>query len=185
MAFDKKNLVSIIPKPKPKTSAWVRTFLLISIVLLVIILIFYALLKSENGSLTNKKQSLEQQITEIKDSNFYALEKNLSAVAKRMKEFNKLAVDHTISSNILGLLKTVCHPKVQLTSLDFATQDYQITLGGKTENFQILGQQILALLLFKNDNGLKGVEISKVSLDEEGKVNFSLLLNFSPKFFKP
>jgi hypothetical protein len=52
---------------------------------------------------------------------------------------------------------------------------------GETQNFETLGQQILIL---RGEAAINKVNLEKVSIGKEGKINFDLSLFFNPDIFK-
>ncbi|MBZ9572842.1 hypothetical protein KJA17_01465 [Patescibacteria group bacterium] len=177
----KEPLAKIIPKPKPKVAGWLNFLFYFSIILIIILIAGLLFLKSRISSLEEEKERLESQIAELEGEEEKRLEETILSLGEKIKVFKELLKSHKISSNFLSLLESSCHPRVQFTKLNLDTKNYQVSLEGKTESFQSLGEQLL--ILRKNEN-IGILNLSNISLDWEGKVNFSLTFSLVPEVFK-
>jgi len=177
----KEPLAKIIPKPKPKVAFFVNFLFYFSIVLIILLVASFFFLKNKISFLEERNEDLESQIAELEGEEEKELEEAILGFQEKIKIFKELFRDHKISSNFLSLLESSCHPKVQFTKLSLDTKNYQVNLEGKTESFQSLGEQLL--ILRKNEN-IKEFNLSNISLDREGKVNFDLTFSLVPEVFK-
>jgi len=100
---------------------------------------------------------------------------------EKIKVFKEIFENHKISSNFFSLLESSCQQNVQLTRLNLATEDSRVSLEGKTESFQSLGEQFL---IFRENEKVRDLILSNISLDREGKVNFSLTFSLLSEVFK-
>jgi Tfp pilus assembly protein PilN len=175
-----KDLVKIIPKPKPKTPFFVNLIFWLSIILLIGSIALLLSFESKVSKLENQKEALEKELgsaqTEVK-----TLEKELREVALKIEDFSKILKEHKHLSEFFNLLKKSTHRKVQFTGLELDTRTLSADLTGKTENFQTLGEQ---LLILNNREEIKNLEVSNITLSREGTVEFELSFNFSDKLIK-
>jgi hypothetical protein len=68
--------------------------------------------------------------------------------------------------------------------MNFDLTKETVTLLGQTEDFQTVGQQIS---LFKKEELkeiVKSIQLSKVEIDKDGKIDFTLTISFNSKLFK-
>ncbi len=131
-------------------------------------------MESQISSQRERKEELERQIVELEGEEEKKLEEEILSFGEKIKIFKEIFANHKISSNFLSLLESSCHQKVQLTSLNLATENGRVNLQGKTESFQTLGEQFL---IFSENEKLENLILSNISLDREGKINFSLIFS--------
>ena len=122
-------------------------------------------------------QALEDDIARIGGPEAKALEAEVFATDKRIKDFKVLLAERRKSSNFFQLLERDTHPQVWFLELTLETNESRAVLLGKAPNFQILGQQ---LLIFQAESAIGSVELSELTIDKEGEAEFSFTLNFDP-----
>ncbi|MDI6883140.1 MAG: hypothetical protein QMC93_01535 [Patescibacteria group bacterium] len=171
----------IIPRPKPKPSRMVNFLFYFSLILIIFLIGAYFFLAKEISSLEEKNQGLEGEIAKVKEEKIGQTEKEILATEQRIKIFKELLKKHKISSNFFPFLENLTHPKVQFTRLILNSESYQIALEGKTENFQFLAEQIFIL---REDKNIKSLNLNSVSLDREGKTQFTLTFSLPPQIFQ-
>lgn len=177
----KEPFARIIPKPKPKTPFFVNFLFYFAILLLIISIGSFFFLESKISSLKERKEELGRQIIELEREEEKGLEEEILGWQEKIKVFKEIFENHKISSNFLSLLESSCQLKVQLTRLNLATENGQVRLEGKTESFQSLGEQFL---IFRENEKMRDLALSNISLDREGKVNFSLTFSLLSEVFK-
>ena len=167
----KEPFARIIPKPRPKTPFSVSFLFYFAILLVIISIGGFFFLESQISSLKEEKEELGRQIVELEGEEEKKLEEEILSFGEKIKVFKEIFANHKISSNFLFLLEDSCHQKVQLTSLNLAAENGLVSLQGKTESFQILGEQFL---IFRENEKMENPILSNISLDREGKINFNL-----------
>jgi len=177
----KEPFARIIPKPKPKTPFSVNFLFYFAILLVIISIGSFFFLESQISSLKERKEELGRQIIGLEGEEEKKLEEEILFFEEKIKVFKEIFENHKISSNFLPLLESSCHPKVQLTKLNLATENGQVSLEGKTESFQSLGEQFL---IFRENEKLGNLILSNISLDREGKINFSLTFSLLSEVLK-
>lgn len=175
----KEEEVKIIPKPKPKISVFVNLLFWFSLILLIVLGGLYFLLQNQISSLAEEKEKIEEDMTLSPSQE--ELKKEMQLVSNKISDFSEIFEGHKITSNFFKFLKIYCHPKVQFMSLRIDSKQTNADLQGETENFRTLGEQILIL---KQVDFIKGLQVSNISLTQTGKVSFSLTFTFSEELIK-
>jgi len=177
----KEPFARIIPKPKPKTPFSVNFLFYFAVLLVVISIGSFFFLESGISSQKQRKEELGRQIIELEGEEEKELEEEILGWQEKIKVFKEIFENHKISSNFFSLLESSCQQNVQLTRLNLATEDSRVSLEGKTESFQSLGEQFL---IFRENEKVRDLILSNISLDREGKVNFSLTFSLLSEVFK-
>lgn len=136
---------------------------------------------SQISSQEERRGELERQIVELEGEEEKELEEEILFFGEKIRVFKEIFASHKISSNFLSLLESSSHQKVQLTRLNLATEKGLVNLEGKTESFQTLGEQFL---IFRENEKMESLILSNISLDKEGKINFSLTFSLLLEVFK-
>lgn len=176
--------VKIVPKTKIKTqSSRLHSFLFyFSLILLFIsastylALDFYFLKNSSQRLEEVKKEFIDKESPQKK-----VLEKQVLTYQEKIEDFSLLFNDHRYSSKLFTLIESSCHPQVWFSSFSVNFEESTISLPGEAKSFRVLEEQIFA---FKKQNFIKEVDLSDLSLGEEGKIDFSLNLSFHPEVLK-
>jgi Tfp pilus assembly protein PilN len=174
--------IEAIPKPKITTVLWskiINFLFYLSFFLLLIFLLSYFILtffeKKYNQELAELTKILEATPLEKK-------KKELAVYQRKIDDFGILLAEHKFPSKVLTFLEKTCHPKVQFTEFSLNTREGKVSLSGLAESFQVLEQQ---MGIFSEEELLKEVNLSEISLGQEGKIGFNLQLTFQPQIFQP
>ena len=175
----------IIPKPIPKTPLIINILFYISILALIVMAIGYFYLINLEKNTQDNLFELEKILTEEKIEKEKQLEKEIFTYQKKMKDFSLLLDSHQTFYGLFELLEKNCHPKVWFSSFNIEAESHELTLTGEAENFQSIEQQII---IFKDStkdstDDILDVELSEISIQEEGAIAFSLRLSLSPELF--
>lgn len=174
--------IEIIPKPPAKIPFWLNILLYFSIILLIFsissyfVLDYYLIKKSEITL-----QDLEKEIEE-KKSEKKALEEEILNYQKKIEDFSFLLDQHLVNLNFFNFFEKISHPKVWFSDFNSIPGEAKIKVSGQAESFQVLGQQ---LLIFKAEPLIENLNLSEISLGEEGKIKFTFNLILSPQIFTP
>jgi hypothetical protein len=174
-------MVEIIPKPIKRASNWPNVLLYFSLAALVAAISGFLILNSAEKKSTDTLQRLEDDIARIGGPEVKAMEGELFAASKKINDFSVLLDMHQKSSNFFQLLEKDTHPQVWFSSLTLDVNNSQAAISGKSPNFQIFGQQ---LLILQSDTSIGNVELSELSIGEEGDVEFDLILYLDPRIFQ-
>jgi len=174
-------MVGIIPKPIKKTSriyalAPYVSFGLAIAVVLVCVILFYLGNKS-SGTLGD----LEEKLAQVGTQDEKTLETQVLFDKKQIDAFSQLFAQHQRTSNFFKFLEENCQPKTWFSKLELDSKESQAILTGETSNFEALGQQIV---IFQNQEFVKNVDITDLSLGKNGRVSFIFSLSLNPEIFK-
>lgn len=175
----KEPLIKIIPKPKPKPPFLVNFLFWLACFLFPFLILSFFFLGAKISALEKEKKILEKNLAPSTLEK--ELEKEVSLLSQKIKDFSHIWQEHKITFNFLNFLKSLAHPHVQFLSLEMEAKNYRVTLSGKAENFQVLAQQLLAL---KESKEIKNLKTHNIALDREGKVTFLLTFSFQEDLIK-
>ena len=170
----------LIPKEKIKTSSIVNTLFLLSLILLIILGGSYVFLRFKNSSVQADIRDAEDQIIRIKKERDNSTERYVFNAQKKIKDFSEILKKHKITSNFFAFIDKASYEKVKFLELNLNTETKNVSLKGETENFDTLGKQIFNL---KKSDFVKGLDLSNISLNKEGKVNFTINFSLDSKIF--
>ena len=171
--------IEIAPKKEVEVPIWATLFLVICLIGVLVFLgsyfYFSFSIKNINQKIAQKDELLKETAQEIE------LKKEVFKKEEKINSFSDLILNHKNISNIFTFLEKTTHPKIVFSNFSFNSSNNEIILQAKAENFIILGQEILNL---KKENLLTKITLSGVSLNPEGKVDFSLHLFLNPQVYK-
>lgn len=173
--------IEIIPKKAPKLPLGLNILFYFSIVLVLVSFSGFFILNHLEKKSADNLQNLEEVLAKKKTPKETALEEEILKYQKKINNFSILINLHQSPLNSFSVLERTSHPKVQFTNFSLNSEEFEIVLSGKTESFQTLGQQVL---IFKNENLIKDVNLSKLSIGKEGGAEFTLSLSLDPEIFK-
>lgn len=174
-------MVEIIPKPAPKLPLWQNLLLYFAIALFLLSLSSYFILSSSLKKASQELQNLEETLAKEKTPAEIALETEILGYQRKIKDFAELLKEHKNPSKFFEFLEGICHPKVWFSKISLSPEDSQAEVSGEAETFQVLGQQ---LLILKNQVLIRNLNLSKIAIGKEGKVNFILNFTLDPAIFK-
>ena len=170
----------LIPKEKIKTDSIFNKLFLFSLILLIILGGSYIFLRFKNSSIQSNIRDVNNQIIEIKAGKDNSIERYIFDTKKKINDFSEILEKHKITSNFFTFIDKASNKEVKFLELSLNTETKNVSLKGETENFDTLGKQILNL---KKSDLVKGLDISNISLNKEGKVNFSVNFSLDSKIF--
>ena len=171
----------LIPKEKLKTPSPINFLFYLSLILVIILGACYFGMKIKISSIKSQIEETKVNVSKIKIEGDKETERQVLGYQKKINDFSKLFKEHKITSSFLGFLRGSTHLKVSFSTLDLNVETAQVILGGETENFKTLGEQILYL---KGSEFIKGLNLSNLALGKEGDVNFDISLSLNPEIFK-
>lgn len=172
--------IEIIPKKAVKLYPWQNYLFYICIFLLLCSIIGYFSLNYLIKKSEQKLQETEEAIVKAKGPERMVLEEELKEFREKIDDFTPLLLSHQKSSNFFSFLEKNTHPQVLFTELKLNTKGNQVELSGQTDNFQILGQQ---LLIFQKTEFIRNLKLAKVEIGKEGKIEFTFDFSLTPKLF--
>jgi uncharacterized membrane protein YciS (DUF1049 family) len=171
----------LIPKEKLKTPSLVNSLFYLSLILLIILGACYFGLRFKISSLKSQIDETKDKVAKIKTEGDKETEKQVLGYEKKIKDFSELFNEHKVISSFLEFLEDSTHQKVSFSELSLKTETAEAILGGETEDFKTLGEQILYL---KGKELVKGLNLSNIALGKEGEIIFTINLSLDPKVFK-
>jgi len=174
--------IQIIPKEAAKLPLWQNILFYLSIALLLAFISGYSFLIYQTKKLDLALKDLETTLAKETTPQQISLEKEILDYKKKIEDFAPLITAHRLSSKFFGFFEKITHPKVFFSDLKIDIMGNKAGLSGQTESFQTLGQQIL---IFQKEELIKNVQLSKVQIGKEGKIEFSLEIFLDPKLFTP
>jgi hypothetical protein len=166
----------IIPRAKPKASFWTNALFYFSITLIGLSVIGFFFLNNQISIFESEKQTAETQLLEIGQKSLRE-GKEILSLTKNIQLFKELFQNRYFSSQFFPFFESIVHPKVQILQLTFDVKTQQVSLGGETENFKSLGEQILVL---GEKEEIENIILSNLSFTDAGSVAFNLSFSFNP-----
>ncbi len=172
--------IEVFPKPKTKKIPLVNFFFYILLVVFLAFLASYFILDFYQKKLTEEISQLNKNLERS------PAEKNLEdaifSYQKKIADMGNLLSSHRLMANLFDHLEKITHPKVQIVKFRLVSESDVIDLSGLTDSFEILGQQTM---IFEKQDFIKNVNLVKVAINKDGKINFDLRLGFDEKIFNP
>ncbi len=172
--------IEITPKQKIKIPIWV---IIIGILCVILVLAFLA-------SYFYLYRSVKRMSQEIEEKNLVTLplekaigkkEGEIFPISQKIDDFNELLSGHKKPLKIFEFLERTSLPNVLFSTFDFTFEKGELTISGQTDNFVTIEQQVLIL---KQEPLVKNLNLSGLSMSEEGGINFTLSLTFDSQIFK-
>jgi hypothetical protein len=180
----KDSVIKIIPKPKAQVSSKVNFLVLVSGILLVLcvgisLLLSYYL----NPVWIQKRTELQNTLAGLNNQSDLELENDIVATAEKTNDFATLWVKHQFVSQIFNFLKTICHKRVMIKSVNVGLENNVtlVTFSAVTDHFKTLGEQLLSL---RSNPKIVSLNASEISLGQEG-VSFIVTMGLSDEVLKP
>lgn len=174
-------MIEIIPKKESEVLKAEKIFLVLSVLIFILSLSLFGWLFFAEKNEKNNISEIEKTIGEKKNQEVISLEKEVFHFQKKISDFSKVLKEHYFYSLIFPILEKNTHPQVYFSKTDIDFSQAKITFSGKTENFVTLFQQQKIL---KENPIFKSINLGKISLDKENKVNFEVEILFDKEILK-
>ena len=174
-------MIEIIPKPAIKTPLWQEVLFYFSIALLVGVILSYFIIGHFQKESSAALEDLEARLAQERTPQRVVLEETVLGQQKKIRDFASIFGEHRVVSEIFEILEKDTHPQVMFQNLSLDPERAQTEISGLTDSFQTMGEQ---LLIFQKEEKIKTAELSDVSINKDGKINFTLLISFSPQVFE-
>ncbi|MEA3452732.1 MAG: hypothetical protein U9Q96_00045 [Patescibacteria group bacterium] len=162
-------MVQVIPKASAKKESGIKKILPWFSFLLVFIVIFLYLIT--NNKFNNTEILLgevRQEISAGQSQRYKDVEQDILTFKAKIDDIAGLLENRKKLSSFFSFLEVFVHPNVYFTSLELDMNNSQAKLGGISNDFVSLGQQILA---FEKDRFIEDAELESVKL-EGGEIQF-------------
>lgn len=166
-------MVEIIPKKsiaKLPSSQNIFFYLVALVIFLVILGYFFVEFYMIAGA-ERRLENVEDALEKTKTEEHARLEKELSDYEKKIEYFSILLNRHVFFSRTFNFIEDNTHPDVWFSEFRLIPGEGEIRLSGQTDNFVNLHQQVRIL---KDNNSVKNLNLSKIAIGREGRVNFDL-----------
>ena len=174
--------IEIIPKKRVIRGVnLVGTFFYLSIILFFAAVLVSLLLLGMQFSLTSSIENVKTKINSVATPEDLELERKILLTQKKVNDFSFLINNHLSNKQFFGVFEQLAHPKIFFSSIDLQINKGKATLSGTTDNFELLGQQFLML---EKEDYVKNVNLSKASINKDGKVEFTFHVSFDGRRFK-
>jgi len=175
--------IEIVPKPKKigqKISALDMLYYLVIILLLITFFSYFVLSffiqRSEQKLTEIKTAILQKQVPEIK-----TLEQEVISKQKKIHAFADLLDSHKKISGFFTFLKQNCSNEVIFSKVELDSEMFKAAISGSASSFITLGEQII---IFQEQELIESIDLSSVSLGQEGRIGFTLQAVLEPEIFK-
>jgi len=170
----------LIPKEKIKKYSVIGKLFLPSLIFLIILGGSYVFLRFKNSSLQSKITDTNNQIIETRAKMSNTKEKYVFDTQDRIEDFSNIFRKHKTTSNFLALINELVYEDVKFSDLNLQVEENNVILEGVAKDFDGLGKQ---MLIFQKSEFIKGLNISNISFNKEGKVEFSIRFSLDSKIF--
>ncbi|MEA3344598.1 MAG: hypothetical protein U9Q16_02880 [Patescibacteria group bacterium] len=171
--------IEITPRREIKAPLWAIILLAFSLILFIALLAsyFYFL----QASVKLEKEIENSNVPEASSKSIEEETIKLSLYKEKINDFKVLISQHKDAEKVFGFFQETIHPDVWFNDFNFDSRGNTVGVSGRAESFVALEHQ---LIIFKEDEIVKSVNISDVSIDEKGGVSFSLSFAFDNQIFK-
>jgi len=166
--------IEISPRIKIKVPVWTIFVAAVLLILLISLTVAYFYLVF---SLKKMSKELEERNITVAPLERTIIEKEeeFQPISKKMGDFDELLAVHKKTLDIFTFLERTCLPTVWFFDFDFDSNAGKVSISGLVDSFATLEQQINIL---KQESALISSDITEISIDEEGIINFTLSLIF-------
>ncbi len=175
MVFD------LIYQLRTKKFWWLDTILYFTLALLVATVICYFIFNIKISFQGERLEELKDAILTTGTPQQKTLETEVFKYQKKINDFSILLAAHKTSSSFFNFIEQSTFPKVWFSEVSLDTNEPKVRLVGESENTQVLARQISFL---KESEFIKDIKLLNLSLEEEGKIKFSLVFSLNPQMFK-
>jgi HAMP domain-containing protein len=175
------KMPEIIPKPKEKTPSGKIFLLSFSIALLIGVILSYFVLDFFQKKSLISLENLKTEVSQGKTTKEITFEKEIKSLEKKIKIFSQISEKHFLVTKFFEELEKLSHPRVWYSDLNLDIKGGKATISGVSDNFSSLGQQIL---IFENNPKILETNLSKISINRKGQIEFTLDLSLDPSIFK-
>ena len=174
-------MVEIIPKKDLESSKKLNSLFYAAVLFLLFSVGGYFVLDNLLQRAEKESILLKSELAEVMTAEKVSLEKEVLGAKDKIDKFSILVDQHLVSSRIFRIVEGKTHPKAWFREFNFDPIKGELKISGETQNFVTLGQQTL---LFKEEPRIESVNLISFLINQEGKIDFSLLLSFDQKIFK-
>ncbi len=128
-----------------------------------------------------EKEGVDAEIQKIIQERKIETEEKVLLLDKQLKNLGNLLGSHIYVSRALALLEETAHPKAQFKSFSVDAGKATMELAVSAESYLALAKQIVN---FQTSPDILKAEITGISINPDGKVDFQAILDFKPEVLK-
>lgn len=170
----------LIPKEKPRTAPGVNSLFYIALLCLIAVFVFYFWFGLKNSAKRETVEEVKSERTALFTQEEKTSEQELLQTRQKINDFAKLITVHKFPSSFFETLEGFVHPKIQILNLTLNPEILTANLSGRAQSISVVGEQ---LVILQQNQLVEKVILTGPSLDEEGGVNFGLILTLKPEVF--
>ena len=175
-------MVEIIPRETQGTSKEVSLSFYFIISLLVFSVGCYFVLNHLFNKAEQELSFLKAGLAEMASPEIKAVQKEVLLLESKINNFAVLVSEHLELSDVFKLFEENSHPQVWFSKVNLMANKKQVQAFGEAQSFEALGQQIF---IFEDNDLFETIRLEDVSINRQGKIDFSLLIVFNNQVFRP
>ncbi len=180
-----QNGLQLLPETRKKIDIEVpgeNRLVYIGITVLILTFVLTGGLSFYKDGLENKKTELDSEIVNLEKGRDKKVESNLLTLNKQLSLISKLLDSHVLWSKALSKVEGLLQPQVQFLSFSAAVNDNRFEFKAKALSYTVVARQIAA---FVSDDSVKDINLTNTHVLTDGKLEFSVRLDFDKtKFLK-
>ena len=169
--------IEITPAKGKKMPLWVAVSAAIIAVTLLAFLGTYLFFYFSGKKIASNVEEINNSIIPLEEA-IKQKENALALHQQRISDFKALLLKHKKVENVFAFLEKNTIPAVWFS--DFEMSEEGISLQGKSPSFLTIEQQIG---IFSEQEEVKKVNLSDISINEDGQIEFSMEISFSPAIY--
>ncbi len=174
-------MVEIIPKSFEEIPSWQRNLLYFLIFLLIAIIVGFFVLRNLKEKSEKDLDALEERLSQEGVFRVVDLEKEIFDYKRKLEDFSFLFENHILNTKFFDFMESKTHPQVFFSETNLKSKSSRVSLYGLADSFLSLGQQIS---IFKQEELVKDVILSDVSISKKGGIEFNLDILFKEELFR-
>ncbi len=153
----------------------------IGLVLVGVVALMYFGINSYVSSLNDQVTGIDVQIKGLEDQRDKKTEENLVALSKQSQLVSGIMSNHLFFTQAFSKLENILQSKIQLEGVQVSAVEQTISFKAHSTSYIAIAKQILA---FYTDDGVKDVDVGKITGDNGGQLSFNVSLKLDTnKFF--
>ncbi len=172
--------IEISPKKKLGIPTWSIIVLGICLISLIGLVASYFYFGSKIKKIAQEIQKKEAEFVYLGEA-IQTEQEKLLFLNQRIEDFDSLISGHRNILDIFKFLEKNSLPNVWFSDFNFSAEEGKVSVSGKTDNLTVLEQQTFVL---KQQSVVKNLDITKVSINKEGGIDFTFTIAFDPAIFK-
>lgn len=152
-------------------------FFVVSAIILVVTTISYGGLWWWSDSIASKIANIDTELNSIESARDKSKEKRLLATYSQLEQADSVLRSHVYMSRAMLRVQALIQARVQVISLSVDVAKKSISIKGVADNYTTVSKQISSLYL---EPSFENVTLQKASSQPNGRVDFDLIIEFSP-----